>query len=307
MIPSFKHKESGASGPWLEAWKRFRKNRLALIGLILFALILLGIIWIPILSPYTWNQVDGSMKYAPPSAAHWFGTMRNGNDLFVNIWYGGRESLLYALVATVVYLFTGTMLGLWAGYHGKKVDFFLNHIMDFVHALPHIPILMVGAIGLTAREWRAPQILLVAMVTYGFLSSPVLFKVIRSQVISIKSQEFMHAAQILGLSKRAQVYGHILPNVLTHVVVALSLMISQAILIELMLFFIGIGYRGGEFTPMKPTWGNLIPNIRGFDAYKNYHWLTFFPIMTIIVVTSSLKLIGEGLREALDPKSQKMH
>lgn len=297
-------RENGASGPWREAWKRLLKNHLAILGLLIFLCILVGVVVIPETSPYTWNAVDGTQRYQPPSAQHWFGTMRNGNDLFVNIWFGGRESLVNASLATAFYIVVATFLGLWAGYFGGKVDFVLNHMMDFVHALPLVPILMVGAIGLTQREWEAPRILTLAMVTYGLMSTPILFKIIRTQVYSIKTQEYMQAAELLGVSKRAQVYRHVLPNVMSHVLVAISLMLSQAILIELMLYFIGIGYRGGEFSPMKPTWGNLIPNIRGFDAFKNYSWLTFFPILNIVMVTGSLKLLGEGLREALDPKHQ---
>ncbi len=293
------------SGPWKEAWKLFKKNHLAIIGLVLFLLIILGIIFIPILSPYKWNDLDGTKRYQAPSAQHWYGTMRNGNDLFTNVWYGGRESLLYASMATSVYVIFGTLTGLWSGYYGKKVDFIINHIMDFIHALPHIPILMIMGTALTMLEWRAPQILMVSLVTYGFFSSPILFKIIRYQVLQLKTQEFMQAADLLGISKRAKIYKHLLPNVVSHIVVAISLMMSQAILIELLLFFIGIGYRGGEFSPMRPTLGNLIPNIRGFDAFRNYYWLSVFPILTVILVSISLKLIGEGLREALDPKTLK--
>ena len=143
------------------------------------------------------------------------------------------------------------------------------------------------------------------MLIYGFLSSPILFKIIRNQVKQLQNSEFMQAADHLGISRTSRIFRHLLPNVFSHIVVAASIMMSQAILIELLLFFVGIGYTAGEYTPLRPTWGNLVPNIRGVNMFRRYYWLSLFPLLTIAFTTTSLKLIGEGLREALDPKYSK--
>lgn len=283
-------------------WKKFKSNRLAIVGLIMLFIIIVGVIFIPMVSPFTWNQVNGYKRYAPPSLENWFGTTRNGNDLFVNVWYGGRLSLAYASITTLLYLVVGTFTGLLAGYFGKVFDGILNTVMDFIHALPLIPILMVGGIIFNFTGAKTSHLILISMLTYGFFSSPILFKIVRGQVKKLKSMEFMQAAKVLGISKKSQIFKHLLPNVLSHVVVAASIMMSQAILIELLLFFVGIGYSSGEFNPLRPTWGNLVPNIRGSNIFRSYYWISLFPLLAIIFTSTSLKLVGEGLREALDPK-----
>jgi len=290
------------SKPWKDTWKKFKNNRLALVGLIMFLIILAGVIVIPILSPYTWNHVDGTRRYNPPSSENWFGTMRNGNDLFVNIWYGGRLSLIYASLTTILYLIVGTFTGLLSGFFGGKTDTLINAIMDFIHAIPLIPILITGGIVLNYRGWDTSIVILCAMMAYGFFSSPILYKIVRNQVKQLQSFEFMQAAKHLGLSRFSRIFKHLLPNVLSHIVVSASIMMSQAILIELLLFFTGIGFTAGEYNPLRPTWGNLVPNLRGANIFRKYYWISFFPLLTIIFTTTSLKLVGEGLREAIDPR-----
>jgi ABC-type dipeptide/oligopeptide/nickel transport system permease subunit len=293
------------SSTWEDTWKKFKQNRIALVGLVMLSLIIASVIFIPMISPYTWNQVDGTKLFDSPNSENWFGTTRTGNDLFVNIWYGGRQSLFYASITTLLYLFVGTFTGLISGFFGKKTDTIINGVMDFIHALPLIPILIVGGIILNFRGVQSSQLILSAMLVYGFCSTPILFKIIRNQVKQLQSLEFMQAANHLGISRTSQIFKHLLPNVLSHVVVSASLMMSQAILIELLLFFVGIGYNAGEFNPLRPTWGNLVPNIRGVNIFRRYYWLSVFPILTIAFTTTSFKLIGEGLREALDPKYSK--
>ncbi len=290
---------------WRDTWKKFRQNRIALAGLVMLSLIIASVIFIPMISPYTWNQVDGTKLFNAPNSQNWFGTTRTGNDLFVNIWYGGRQSLIYASITTLLYLFVGTLTGLISGYFGKKTDLIINGVMDFIHALPLIPILMVGGIILTFRGVQSSSLILSAMLVYGFCSTPILFKIIRNQVKQLQNLEFMQAVNHLGISRTSQIFKHLLPNVLSHVVVSASIMMSQVILIELLLFFVGIGYTAGEFNPLRPTWGNLVPNIRGANMFRRYYWLALYPLLTIAFTTTSLKLIGEGLREALDPKYTK--
>lgn len=294
-----------SSDPWKDTWNKFRKNPLALAGLIILLIVVICVIVIPVLSPYTWNQVDGTKRYAPPSSENWFGTTRNGNDLFVNIWYGGRLTLIYASLTTLLYLITGTLTGLFSGFFGGKTDAIINSIMDFIHAIPLIPILITGGIILNYKGWDTSIVILSAMLAYGFFSSPILFKIVRNQVRQLQNFEFMQAAKHLGISRTSRIFRHLLPNVLSHIIVCASIMMSQAILIELLLFFTGIGFTAGEFNPLRPTWGNLVPNIRGANTFRKYYWISLYPLLTIIFTTMSFKLVGEGLREAIDPRHSK--
>lgn len=282
---------------------RYRRDPMAMLGLILLVLILIGIVVIPELSPYRWNDVDGTAKYNPPSAEHWFGTLRTGNDLFTCIWYGGRSSMVYATVAASVYCLSGALLGLWAGYYGGWMDRLISSLMNFLHALPHIPVLMLVAFGMSLNNIAMTPILFTSVILYGFLSSPVLFQIIRMQTQSLMQLEYMQATRILGIGAHSRVYRHLLPNLISYVLVGFTQMMAQAILLELMLYFVGIGYYGDAFTPTRPTWGNLVPNIAGLDAFKDYAWITFFPILNILLVLSSLKLIAEGIRSAITAKT----
>lgn len=281
---------------------KLRRDPMAMLGLALLLIILIGVIVIPELSPYRWNDVDGTAKYAPPSAQHWFGTLRTGNDLFTCIWYGGRSSLIFASLAASIYCAVGTVLGLWAGYWGGWVDRLLSGLMSFLHALPFIPVLMLAAFGMAIKGIAMTPILFTSVSLFGFLTAPVLFQVIRLQTQSLMQAEYMQATRVLGLSPSSRIYRHLLPNLVSHVLIGFTHMMAQAILIELMLYFVGIGYTGDAFTPTRPTWGNLVPNVAGLDAFKNYSWATFFPILNIMVVTMALKLTAEGIRTAIATK-----
>lgn len=285
-------------------FKRLTKNPMILTGAVMLLIILMAVIFVPIVSPYKWSDLDGTMKFMPPSAQHWFGTTRIGQDLFVNICEGGRISLLLASVAVIPYTLFGTLFGLICGYGNKRVNFALSQFMTFVQALPLLPLIMMMGIFLSQLSFTIFQILLTSIVIYSFLSTPTLFKVVRAETMRIRSEDYLLAAEVSGVSRMAILFRHLFPNLRSHVIVSSIQFMAQILIVELMLSFIGIGFSGSINEAIQPTWGNLIPNISGPNAFKEYYWTWFFPIGIVAVTTISLKLLSEGLRVAFDPKAQ---
>lgn len=281
--------------------KKAFKNPLLFIGSCLLILIVLCVVIIPLIWPYSWSTVDGSMRYTAPSADHWFGTTRLGQDLFVNIWQGGRLSLLLALFAVIPYAFVGTMLGLASGSLHHRVDFIISQFMTFIHAFPLLPMLMILGIGLRQLDISPEQTLYIAIFIYSVFSTPTLFKIIRAETKRINSEEYMKATNILGLGRWSKIWKHIFPNLVSHVIIASMQFMAHILIVELLMYFIGIGYTTTPNQATPPSWGNLIPNIRGDNQFKEYYWTWFFPISTIALTTISLRLISEGLRIEFDP------
>lgn len=285
-------------------FKRLIKNPMILSGTFMILIILLAVIFAPIVSPYKWYDLDGTMKFMPPSGQHWFGTTRIGQDLFVNICEGGRISLLLASVAVIPYTVFGTLFGLLCGYGNKRVNFALSQFMTFVQALPLLPLIMMMGIFLRQLNFTTLQVLLSSIVIYSFLSTPTLFKVVRAETMRIRSEDYLLAAEVSGVSRRAILFKHLFPNLRSHVIVSSIQFMAQILIVELMLSFIGIGFSGNNNEAIQPTWGNLIPNISGPNAFKEYYWTWLYPIGIVAVTTISLRLISEGLRVAFDPKAQ---
>ncbi len=285
-------------------FKKLTKNPMILSGTFMILFILLAVIFVPIFSPYKWYDLDGTMKFQAPSAQHWFGTTRIGQDLFVNICEGGRISLLLASVAVIPYTVFGTLFGLLCGYGNKRVNFALSQFMTFVQALPLLPLIMMMGIFLRQLNFTTLQVLLTSVVIYSFLSTPTLFKVVRAETMRIRSEDYLLAAEVSGVSRGAILFKHLFPNLRSHVIVSSIQFMAQILIVELMLSFIGIGFSGNNNEAIQPTWGNLIPNISGPNAFKEYYWTWFYPIGIVAVTTISLRLLSEGLRVAFDPKAQ---
>jgi peptide/nickel transport system permease protein len=280
-----------------------KKNPLLKIGLLLFLVILLGVVFIPLLSPYHWTVSNALLSYKAPSLEHWFGTTQHGQDLFVTIWQGGRLSLTLALIGVIPYVFVGTFLGIISGLGHKRLDFLVSQFMTFIHAFPLLPLLLIFSIGLKSIDVDPLHILLIAIVIYSLFSTPQIYKVIRIETLRIGSEDYMKAADIMGISKKSKLIRHIFPNLAGFVVVAALQFMAHLLIIELLLFFIGIGRMNSRSGDHLPSWGNLIPNIRGDNMFREYTWTWLFPISTIVMTTISLRLISEGLRVAIDPKA----
>jgi peptide/nickel transport system permease protein len=299
--------EVGASGlhrsrpvsPTFEAWRRFRRHRLALASAAILFLMMLAIVLGPTLWPVAINDIDFSARLKGPSWAHPFGTDDLGQDLLARMLYGGRISLAVGLAAMAVAIVVGTLIGAIAGMSRGWVGSALMWLTDLFLSLPQLPLLLLVMYlfrdflkGLFGPEGGV--FVLIVAVIGGLRWMPVA-RLVRAQFLSLREKEFVEAARALGASKSRQVVRHILPNALGPVIVAGTIDVAAAIIAESTLSFLGLG-----FPPDIPTWGRIL-----FDA-KDYldiapHW-AMFPGAAIFLAVLTINFIGDGLRDALDPR-----
>jgi len=279
------------SSLWKDAWARLRKNRLAVASLIIFVLIVLFCVVGPWLVPYDGDAQDLFLGATGPSAEHWFGTDTLGRDLLVRVMEGGRISLMVGLVATVVSLFIGVIYGATAGYLGGRVDALMMRFVDLLYALPFtiFVILLMVAFG------RSMWLMFVAIGAVEWLSTA---RIVRAGVLGLKKQEFVEAAISLGYSHKRIILRHLIPNVLGPVIVIATLTVPAVMLLEAFLSFLGLGVQ-----PPNASWGVLIND--GQQNMEIFPWLLMFPAFFFAVTLFCLNFLGDGLRDALDPKSAK--
>ncbi|MDO9709062.1 ABC transporter permease [Paracraurococcus lichenis] len=286
-------------GPWTEAWRRFRKHRLAVAGAAILLVLVLGVLVGPLLWTLPIDEIDFTARLSPPSWEHPFGTDDLGQDLLARILYGGRISLAVGFAAMAVAVVVGVLVGALAGMAGGTVDAALMWLTDLFLSLPQLPLLLL-VIYLFRSSLSAvvgPELgifILVVAVIGGFRWMPVA-RLVRAQFFSLREKEFVEAARALGASRTRLVLRHILPNALGPVIVAGTIDIAAAIIAESTLSFLGLG-----FPPDIPTWGRLL-----FDAKDNLdfapHW-AIFPGLAIFLTVVSINFVGDGLRDALDPR-----
>jgi peptide/nickel transport system permease protein len=289
-------------GPWEEAWRRFRKHRLAVVS----AAILFLMIFAVLAGPFIWrvpiNEIDFSARLQGPSWEHPLGTDDLGQDLLARILYGGRISLAVGFAAMMVAISVGVFIGAIAGMAGGRVDAALMWLTDLFLALPELPLLLLiiylfreTLTGIVGNEMGV--FILIVAVIGGFRWMPVA-RLVRAQFFSLREKEFVEAARALGASRSRLVVRHILPNALGPVIVAATIDVAAAIIAESTLSFLGLG-----FPPDIPTWGRLL-----FDAKDNLdfapHW-ALFPGLAIFLTVLSINFVGDGLRDALDPRRVK--
>jgi peptide/nickel transport system permease protein len=292
-------RRSRSLSPAFEAWRRFRRHRLALLSAVLLLLIILAIVLGPSLWPVAINDIDFSARLKGPSWAHPFGTDDLGQDLLARMLYGGRISLAVGLSAMAVAIVVGTLIGALAGMSRGWVGSALMWLTDLFLSLPQLPLLLlvIYLFRDLLKTWFGPEggvfVLIVAVIGAGRWM-PVA-RLVRAQFLSLREKEFVEAARALGASKTRQVVRHILPNALGPVIVAGTIDVAAAIIAESTLSFLGLG-----FPPDIPTWGRIL-----FDA-KDYldiapHW-ALFPGAAIFLAVLTINFIGDGLRDALDPR-----
>ena len=285
-----------AVGPWQIAFERFKKNRVAVVGASLFIIIVLSVIFVPMLSPYEISEFNLADKEQAPSAAHWLGTDEQGRDVLLRLFVGGRISILVGLMAASVSVIIGSLVGGIAGYYGGFIDNLLMRIAEIIYSIPFTP----TVISLSAAlMWRvsSEQKMYFVMLLIGILSWPGLARLVRGQILSLREQEFMQATEILGISDRSKIVRHLLPNTLAFIIVSATLGMAGAILTEAGLSFLGLGV-----TPPTPTWGNMVERARNTNVFRNMQWLWIPPGVMIMLTVVSINLLGEGLRDAFDPK-----
>ena len=282
--------ESGSS-PWRDAWRRLRRNRLAVAGGTLLALLTLACIAGPWVSAHGYADQNLDNTFAPPGAAHWLGTDQLGRDLLVRVLYGGRISLGVGLCATVVALTIGVAYGAIAGWIGGRTDVVMMRLVDIIYALPFT----IFVILLMVFFGRNIVLLFVAIGAVEWLT---MARIVRGQVMSLKKMEFIEAARALGYGNRRILFRHLLPNALGPIIVYATLTIPAVMLLEAFLSFLGLGVQ-----PPMSSWGTLIKD--GAEKMEEYWWLLVFPGALFSLTLFSLNFLGDGLRDALDVRAAK--
>lgn len=275
---------------WLEVWRRLKRNKMAVLGLAILIILVLLAVFANVIANYD-NVVikqNLSQRLQAPSAAHWLGTDEFGRDIFARLVHGTRVSLQVGIIAVGISIVIGGILGAIAGYYGGKLDNIIMRIMDIFLAVPSIllAIAIVSALG--------PSILNL-MLAISISSVPSYARIVRASVLSIRDQEFIEAAKAIGASNTRIIFRHIIPNSLAPVIVQATLGVASAILSTAGLSFIGLGIQ-----PPAPEWGSMLSGGRQYLRYA--WWVTTFPGVAIMITILSLNLLGDGLRDALDPR-----
>ena len=274
-----------------DAYVRLRKNKMAILGLIILVFFILVALLTPWIAPYTYEGQNLDMGATAPSLAHWFGTDALGRDQLTRVMYGSRVSLTVGFIATAVALLIGVLWGATAGYVGGRVDAFMMRIVDVIYALPFT----IFIILLTVIFGKSLLLLFLAIGAVEWLT---MARIVRGQILTIKRQEFVEAAVSMGLSPWRIITRHLIPNVLGPIIVYTTLTIPNVILLESFLSFLGLGIQ-----PPQSSWGSLISG--GTETMEEYPWLLIFPGLVLSLTLFSLNFLGDGLRDALDPRSSK--
>lgn len=283
--------------PWKLAWKRLRKNKLALTGLFILIFMVLAAIFGPMLSPYKMTDIDLMNVKQPPSPQHLLGTDNVGRDVLTRLMYAGRISLSVGVIAVGIQVIIGSTLGVLAGYYGGWVDAVVMRVVDVFMCFPFLPLLIMLSAVMSDLKVKPEHRMFVVMFIIGILSWPGLCRIVRGQVLSLREQEFMQAAEALGLRDRRKMFAHLLPNTFASIIVSATLGIGGAILTESGLSFLGLGV-----TPPTPSWGNMVQVVNEMYTLQYEPWLWIPPGLCIFLTVVSINIFGDGLRDALDPK-----
>jgi|TARA_E500000331_G_scaffold135148_1_gene132040 oligopeptide transport system permease protein len=277
------------SSLWQDAVRRLIQNRAAMIGGITVLVLIILAIFAPWIAPYSYSYQNLDLGASPPSAEHLLGTDVLGRDLLSRLLYGARISLLVGFVATGVALVIGVSWGIIAGYFGGRVDSIMMRIVDVLYGLPFIIFIILLMVIFGRNIW-----LLFAAI--GAVEWLTMARIVRAQVIGLKNQEFVQAAQVMGVSNFSMFRRHILPNILGPIAIYATLTIPQVMLLEAFLSFLGLGIQ-----PPMSSWGTLIRY--GVESMEEYYWLLIYPGLTFTITLFALNFFGDGLRDALDPKT----
>ena len=283
---------------WLDVWNEFKNHKGALAGAIIFALIVILVLLGPFVWPYEANGINIRIRNQGPSFAHPLGTDQLGRDTLARIMAGGRTSITVGLTAMLLSLFLGTLIGILAGYF-KKLDSVLMRFTDLFLSLPLLPLLLVMMLlfrePLSTSFGPEKGMFILIVVSIGITSWMPTARIVRGDVLAIKEREFILAARSIGGTDTKIIFRHILPNVLSPIMVSATLGIANAIITESALSFLGLG-----FPPDFPTWGRLLND--AVDYLQQFPERVFWPGLAISLTVLSINYLGDGLRDALDPR-----
>ncbi|MGK7937087.1 MAG: ABC transporter permease [Xenococcaceae cyanobacterium] len=284
-----------------KVWRKLKRDRPALIGICVLFIIISAIIFVPIIYTTPVDKIDFSQSAVPPSWEHPFGTNALGQDQLARVLQGGRISLTVAITAMLVAIFLGTLIGALAGFYGGLIDNLLMRLTDLFLALPQLPLLLliVYLFRDTIRAIAGPElgIFILVVLVIGGLNWMSVARLVRGNFFKLKGMEFVSAAKALGASPLRLILIHILPNVFSVIIVAATLAVGNAIITESTLSFLGLG-----FPPDVPTWGRMLFDAQ--DYITSAPHMALFPGLAIFLTVLSINYIGDGLRDALDPKSK---
>lgn len=275
-------------GPWLEAWRSFRKSKSALIGAGIVVFFIILAIFGPSIAPFGMNDQNLGDRLLAPSSEHWFGTDDLGRDILSRILFGARLSIWVGFASVVMSVILGSFLGIIAGYYGRWIDTIISRIFDIMLAFPSI-LLAIAIVSILGPS------LMNALIAIAIINVPTFGRLIRSKVLSVKQEEYILAAKAIGMKNGRILWKHILPNSMTPVIVQATLAIATAILECAALGFLGLGAEAPQ-----AEWGKMLSDGRSY--LMNAPWALFFPGIAIMLTVIGFNLMGDGLRDALDPK-----
>jgi ABC-type dipeptide/oligopeptide/nickel transport system permease subunit len=296
----------------LDAWRRFKRNKAAVAGLVFIVALTLVAIFAPFIAPYHYAELDIRAVTQKPGGNYLLGTDQLGRDLLSRLIYGARVSLLVGVVVQSIIIIIGVPVGLVAGYFGGKIDTFLMRLVDVLYAKPNLLFIIIvmtflkakfqtnttGVWGVLKSINDATGGLLGVFIGLGLVSWLTVSRLVRGQVLSLKKKEFVEAARCIGATDRQIISRHLLPNTLAVIIVAATLGIPGAILSEAGISFIGLG-----INPPTPSWGSMISD--GVEQIRNYPHILIAPAVALSLTVLSFNFVGDGLRDALDPWMKK--
>jgi oligopeptide transport system permease protein len=285
---------NAASGPLQLGLRRLARNRVAVLGALLIVMMSVSCLLLPLALGLDPDHTAPALRNLPPSARFWFGTDTLGRDLLARVLIGGRASLLVGLASTAVSVVVGVSYGSIAGFYGGKVDEAMMRLVDFLYGLPYmfLVILIMLMFSETARGEMLPVFLALGLVQWLTMA-----RIVRGQVLTLRRQEFVLAAELLGASDLRILLRHVLPNVVGVIVVYATLMVPSVIILESFLSFLGLG--------VALSWGQLVSDgVAVINPIRSYWWLLVWPSAFLGITLLSLNFVGDGLRDALDPKAR---
>lgn len=311
-VAQFEFEELEERNLWLDAWERLRRNKLAVVGLIIAVLLVLISIFGPMLAPYGYNQTHLDRIEESPSARHWLGTDQLGRDMLTRILYGARTAVLVATLTTVISTFLGVLLGAMAAYLGGWVDTLISRIVDILMSFPHLLLaIFVNATVKTPVQaaledlgrrtglmFLGNSVVIDYIIVFGALSLvgwPGMARLIRGQILSLRSRDYIMAARALGIDTKGILARHLIPNALGPIVVSVTVGFGGAMLSESSLSYLGIGIQ-----PPGASWGRMISESLGRWRYAPH--LVLAPGLTLAVVIFAFNFLGDGLNDALNPR-----
>ncbi|MCW5631413.1 MAG: ABC transporter permease [Rhodoferax sp.] len=275
-------------GPWRRAWRKLARNRIAMAGLAVVVFFVVLAVFAPWIAPHDPLAAGWSTIRKAPSAAHWFGTDDLGRDVLSRVVWGTRASLMAGVVSVAISLLLGVVIGMVAGFFGGWIDALISRVTDAFLACPFL----ILAIALAA--FLGPS-LTNAMIAIGVSAAPIFVRLTRAQVLNVKVEDYIEAARAVGCSPLRIAVSHMLPNITAPVIVQSTLAIAAAVIAEASLSFLGLGQQ-----PPAPSWGSMLNTAKNF--MDSAPWMAIWPGLAIFILVLAFNLLGDGLRDALDPR-----